>query len=977
MAMHALVFTDVVDSTMIVERLGDERAAQLWVEHDRRARELLARHGGREIDRTDGFFALFESISHAARFALDYHEALRGLEVAARVGLHVGNVTLRENAPVDVARGAKPVEIEGLAKPFAARVMALARGGQTLLSADARAALGDPAIKGAVVDSHGHFRLKGIELPVELFEIGVEGLNEFAPPADTPKAYRVVRAGDVWAPIRSVRQNLPAERDAFIGRAAELRRLAQRLDDEARLITVLGPGGIGKTRFVARYARTWLGDWPGGVYFCDLSEARTLDGVYRAVAIALDVSLGKAEPSVQLGHAIAGRARCLVILDNFEQVAPHAPATVGAWLDRAAEASFVVTSRERLHLRGETPLALDPLPLGVDAIELFVARAAAQQPAFALNDTNRADVAEVVRLLDGLPLAIELAAARIGVLSPTQLVARMRDRFRLLAGTRDAAARHATLRAAIDWSWELLAPWEQAAFAQCSAFEGGFTLLAAEAVLDVSQWPQAPETLDIVQALVDKSLVRTDVRAGTHRYDIDEPHFGMYVSIHEYARQRLDDFGRDGADWRHGTWFAGFGSDAAIDALAGPDGMRLRRSLTLELDNLVAACRRAVDRGDGAIAVGSFRAAWEVLALQGPFVLASHLAMRVLALPLTDEMRATMCMIAAMAAWRGGQGSAPLAMLEEGLALAQALGDRRREAGILRNMGILLHQQGHPEQARSRLEASLAIARSLGDRRSEGPMLGNLGGLHDEQGRADAALAHYVEALEVLREVGNRRDEGVVLGNLAALMTDQGRLSQAAVYYEQALVIHREGGNRRDEGGVLGNMGVMYHQLGQSDSARACYEQALPIHRDIGNRNIESSILANLGVFERERGRPDAARAAFEQALVIIREVGNRRVEGAVLGSIGVLHLHAGRIEEALEALRAGERLLREIDDRFELAKLLCARGQAECALGDCDTARQALAEAEAAAVALGSEPDSELSREAARLREKLAAQPS
>ena len=246
------------------------------------------------------------------------------------------------------------------------------------------------------------------------------------------------------------------ECDSFVGRVLELRDLAARLDAGQRLITVLGPGGTGKTRFVRRYGRAWLGDWPGGVYFCDLSEARSLDGIFFAVASALDVPLGREDAVVQLGHAIAGRGRCLVILDNFEQLVLHAAATVGRWLDRAPDAAFVVTSRERLHVPGEEIVPVEPLPLDNDAIELFASRARAQRSGLRRERLQPRAVVEAVRLLDGMPLAIELAAARVRVLSPAQLVERMRDRFALLAGARGAAARQATLRAAIDWSWELL-----------------------------------------------------------------------------------------------------------------------------------------------------------------------------------------------------------------------------------------------------------------------------------------------------------------------------------------------------------------------------------------------------------------------------------------------------------------------------------------------------------------------------------------
>ena len=633
MTVLAILYTDVVDSTRLGERLGDARAAQIWSAHDRQARDLVARHHGREIGRADGIFAGFEDPVDAARYALEYHRELARLALLARVGIHVGPVTFRENPPEHVAHGAMNTEVEGLAIALAARVMSLARGGQTLLSAAAREPLAGNLPEGARLEGHGYFRLKGIEEPVEIFELGVRDASPFLPPADVDKAYRVVRVDDLWSPVRQVRHNLPAERDSFVGRAQELRDLAARLDAGQRLITVLGPGGTGKTRFVCRYGRAWLGDWPGGVYFCDLSEARSLDGIFFAVASALDVPLGRDDAVVQLGHAIAGRGRCLVILDNFEQVVEHAAATVGRWLDRAPDAALVVTSRERLHVRGEEIIAVEPLPLEHDAIELFASRARAQRPGFVVSDGNRDAIVEAVRLLDGLPLAIELAAARMRILSPAQLVERLRDRFALLAGARGAASRQATMRAAIDWSWDLLTVWEQAALAQCAVFEGGFTLEAAEAILDLSRFREAPPVDDVVQALVDKSLLRTWLPHDIARYDIDEPHFGMYLTIHEYASAKLEEGGpgeRKTEEQRHGKYYAHFGTTDTTAALAGPGGPRLQRALALDLDNLVSACRRAVVRGDVGVALATCRAAWNVLELKGPFPLGVELTGQVL-----------------------------------------------------------------------------------------------------------------------------------------------------------------------------------------------------------------------------------------------------------------------------------------------------------------------------------------------------------
>jgi predicted ATPase/class 3 adenylate cyclase/Tfp pilus assembly protein PilF len=977
MTGRTLLFTDVVDSTRLVERLGDARAAEVWAEHDRRARDLLAHHHGREIGRTDGFFLLFDDPANAARYALAYHKALAGLALSARAGLHVGPVTLRKNTPEDMALGATSTEVEGLAMPLTARIMALAGPGQTLLSGAAREALTDSLPEGIEVESHGHYRLKGVQEPIEIVELGVRGSSPFSPPADVDKAYRVVRAVDLWRPVREIRHTLPAERDVFVGRTAELRALAARFDAGTRLLTVLGPGGTGKTRFVRRYGWTWLGDWPGGVYFADLSEARSLDGIFFAVASALGVPLGKEDPGVRLGDAIAGRRQCLVIFDNFEQVVEHAPATLGLWLDRAADAAFIVTSRERLHIAGEETFPLEPLPLEIDAIDLFTARARAQRPDFVLADANRAAVAEVVRLLDGLPLAIELAAARIRMLSPAQLVERMRDRFSLLAGARGAAARQATLRAAIDWSWDLLTPWEQAAFAQCSVFEGGFTLEAAEAVLDLSPWPEAPLVMDAVQALVDKSLLRTWVPAERGRYDIEEPYFGMYLSIHEYAVEKLK-LGGPGtereAEQRHGRHFAGFGTEDALESLYRHGGVQRRRALALELDNLVAACRRAVVRGDGETAVAAYRAAWEVLELQGPFTIGAVLGAQVLALDgINPSLRAAASLTRALVARRSGQMEEAATSLAQALALARETRDRRCEGCVLGALGILHREQGRMKEALEHYERALAIHREVGNCHVEGIVLNNLGNLYGEQGRMQEALTHFEQALGIHREVGNRDAEGRVLSNIGVVHSEQGRMEEARAHYQQALAIHREVGDRHEEGIVLGNLGLVHYSQGGFEEARAHYGAALAIAREVGDRRHEGFVLGVLGNMHLDQGQTVAARTHFEQALVVHRAVGSRRFEGAVLGSLGSLLARQGRIGEAREALLAGEALLREVGDRMELGNLLCIQGRAEFAVGDIVLARSKLAEAQTMADAMGAGPDSDLGRTIATLREALA----
>jgi tetratricopeptide (TPR) repeat protein len=569
------------------------------------------------------------------------------------------------------------------------------------------------------------------------------------------------------------------------------------------------------------------------------------------------------------------------------------------------------------------------------------------------------------------------------------------------------------MRAAIDWSWDLLTPWERAAFAKCSVFEHGFTLQAAESVLDLSPWAEAPHTIDAIQSLVDKSLLRSWIPAAQSRHDIEEPCFGMYLSIREYAAEKLTASGpnaRSDAEQRHSRYFAAFGSDEAIESLYRTGGIRRRRALALQLDNLVAACQRAAGRGDGDTAVGAFRAAWEVLDLQGPYALGAALGTQVLAL---DGIAPSPLIAArwtrAQAAWRAGRMDDAAAWLAQALALARETNDRRREGSVLFSLGNLNAEQGRMDEALQLYEAALAIQREHGQRRIEGMILGNLGNVHGEQSRADAARACYDAALAIHREIGNRSGEGTALGNLGNLLCDQGRMEEARASYLQALHIAREVGSRSSEGGVLGNLGSLDYEQGRIDEARAHFEAALAIHRDVGNRPVEGIVLANIGIAERDQGRLDEARAHLEAALAIDREVGNRRDEGFVLGNLGLLHseqgrwqearqnfeqaltahrevgnrrheaaviggladllVREGRVAEALAMLEDGEAILRQVADPMELGKLLCIRGHAALKQGAADAARRAHDEAEALAASTGAGADSALRRAIVQLR--------
>jgi predicted ATPase len=404
------------------------------------------------------------------------------------------------------------------------------------------------------------------------------------------------------------------------------------------LVTLIGPAGTGKTRLAMEYATRHLAEFTGaeggGAWFCDLTQADHLESICSEVARVLDVPLATGHASgdvvAQVGQALAGRGRTLLILDNCEQVVEPAAACVGRWLAMAPATRILATSREVLRVTGEA--CYDLAPLGVpeeggdvgaaEAVQLFVERARAVRHGYALSEADAPHVAAIVRRLDGIPLAIELAAARVGMLSPADLLERLPRRFELLTRSqRDASARQATLRAAIDWSWDLLRPWEQAALAQCAVFHGGFSPQAAEAVLDLSGFPDAPLALDVVQALRDKSLLRA--------YESDEfpgeARLGMYLSIHDYAAEKLEASGEaTAARARHASYYLGVGLNwqEGVDRHGGV--ARLRR-LAQELENLGAVYRWSVGEGGSPTqALQALVALDPVLSTRGPFD--SHLA---------------------------------------------------------------------------------------------------------------------------------------------------------------------------------------------------------------------------------------------------------------------------------------------------------------------------------------------------------------
>ena len=834
--IRALLLTDVVDSTKLSESLGDEAMAVVWAAHDRVARDLLPRHHGREIDKTDGMLLLFEAAAEAVAYALEYHRALADLAVPlkARAGLHVGAVILRENSPEDVARGAKPLEVDGLAKPTAARVMSLARGGQTLLTSEARAALGETGLR---VQSHGHWVMKGLTEPAELFEVG-EAESPFVAPPDSEKCYLVVRVGDRWLPVKQVPNNLPQQVTSFLGRERE-RADIKALLGRGRLLTLLGMGGLGKTRLSLQVAEEVMHDFPDGVWFLDLAPLRDPALVVGEAARVLDVHEEPGRPLVETLCMHLKPRRALLILDNCEHLIAASAAVANATLRAAPNLCILASSREALHVPGEQAYPILPLPvpqrgatpevlLQSTAVRLFVERAQLHKPSFTLTEREAPAVAELVSRLEGIPLALELAAARVRSLTVSDINTRLKDRYRILTGGgRVLQERQQTLRALVDWSYDLLNEGEQSTLRRLGVFVGGFDLAAAEEVC--GEEPLMPEdVLDILGSLVEKSLVMLEERDDGARYR-------MLETIRDYAREKLEQ-GGDGAatQGRHCAHYFMMAKEANR-GLKGSEQAAWIERVETEHDNVRAATALALAGG-----VDPFIAVKFAVAMLGFWILRGY----------STEGRA---------------------MVRAALALPEVQASDLAQAHALYVGAALAETQSDYAEARQMLESCLVLRRRLGNPVDIAANLSTLSLARLPTGDASGAREVELEALQIFRQLGDRLGEAIGLLHLGQIELYVGNEQPARTHLEQCLVVSREIENQEVEGECELLLGELAFETNDHNQAAKRFARSLSVCRLAGDKRGDAKALHWLGKAELQAERLDSARVRLSEALQAFR----------------------------------------------------------------------------------------------------------
>jgi predicted ATPase/class 3 adenylate cyclase len=823
------LFTDLEGSTRLWER-HPEAMRDALARHDAILREAVESHRGVVFSEMgDGIAAAFASAADAVAAGLDAQLGLGACEwgetgpLRARMGLHAGEGEVRPDG-------------QYVNQPLnrCARLMAIANGGQVLVSQTV-----ESLVRGALPTEVGlldlgEHRLRDLARPIGVFQVTHRGLPRDFPP---------LRSLDVLP------GNLPVQVTSFVGREEERTRVAGELG-EARVVTLTGVGGVGKTRLALEVAADAIPEYGDGAWLCELSGVRDPDAVPDAMVAMFGLQPRTGLTATEVLLEFLRAKELLLVLDNCEHLLKAVAGLVDDVVRACPRVRVLATSREGLNVAGERMLGVASLDVPGEAAELdaitqceavvlFVERARALKSSFALDATNAREVAQICRRLDGIALAIELAAARVAMLTPAEVARRLDQRFRLLAGgQRTAVERHQTLRAAIDWSYDLLSESEQCLLGRLSIFAGGFTLEAAEGVTaggDVN----ADEVFELLASLVARSLVVADTEGIEARYRLLE-------TIRQYAQERLDTSG-DGDRLRseHARYYAGF-AEAAIPNLTGPDGLQWESRFEREFDNFRTALTWAVDTRDVDTAL-------RVLGMWEPPMM------------LTDvNLNSTL-------RWAA----------ETVLAIPGA-SDHPRFPAALVVIAWDANRNGDHELAEGRCDEALAAEQRLGTEPSISLWLAR-GHIALAQGHLDEAIDHAKQAARLSRARGDTARLAIALATSAGDRAMVGDSAGALTEAEEAMALARSLGNPRYARGALA---MAAFALGDSEPERALALVREAIELSAGTRTPVWAIAGDLAT---RHGNPRDALDFFSKAIDDLHWFGMRPVVGSVLGRVADL----------------------------------------------------------------------------------------
>lgn len=674
---------------------------------------------------------------------------------------------------------------------------------------------------------------------------------------------------------------------SFLGRERDVGRLQASLRTGRQLTTILGPFGAGKTRLARVVTSSIADEFVSGVWFCDLTETSTRGDVVESVARALDVPLLQGENSeVTLAAALEARGQILLILDNLEQVVDAGRDLIAGWCEKAPGCQFVVTSRIKLNLANEFVYPLEPLEAAV-AARLFVERARRAAPNFEIAQDDEHVVHELVKRLDGLPLAIELAAGRATVLPPAELVDRLDRRFELIRSKRpDLTPRQATLEGAIAWSWDLLDDHERATLAQCSVFASGFSLEAAERVIEVDAL-----TIDSIDELQMNSLVRIEPSPSNSA----SGRFHLYESVRRFAAERLVEMGLVSETMhRLGDYLIERGS-IHLEGLDSRDCARHLAWLEDEYHTLESLVRH--EAVEPKIAVSAVLILHPLLQRRGPYDKHTQLLDKALEFTeqIEDELRIRLWVARAELHLSRGEWPAAQTLLDEAITLA-------------------------PQRSKACIEAGISRARCE-------RLMGDLSG----------AIETAQAARQICEEENFKRLGSLALGNLILARTADAGSIEAEDFeaLEHARRLASKAGDLRVEAFVSNTLGTFHANVGHHEEARWAYAHVREVATTLKDRRLEGIATSNLGLIDHMQGDVESAELLFRHGLELARTLGNRREAAIMMGNLGAVLTDRAEWDDAMELLTRGLRTTRELDDERAGAVILGTLGAAHHARGN------------------------------------------